>query len=73
MQLDIHRAPALQGLNGHDAVRLWNRWRHGHDPEARERLLDYNEADCVNLERLADILYCEMVRQLEIVTPNLTR
>jgi len=64
-QLDIPRAADLQGLNGHDAVLLWNRWRHSHDANAREQLLGYNEADCVNLERLADIFYCEMVRRLE--------
>jgi uncharacterized protein YprB with RNaseH-like and TPR domain len=67
-QLDITRATDLHGLNGHDAVLLWNRWRHSHDEEARERLLGYNEADCVNLERLADIFYCEMVRLLEVRT-----
>ncbi|MFY4728142.1 ribonuclease H-like domain-containing protein, partial [Nitrospira sp. BLG_2] len=55
----------LQGLNGHDAVLLWNRWRHGHDGSARDLLLGYNEADCVNLERLADTFYCEMVRRLK--------
>lgn len=64
-QLDIARAAELQGLNGHDAVLLWNRWRHGHDGSARDLLLGYNEADCVNLERLADTFYCEMVRRLK--------
>lgn len=67
-QLDIPRAAELQGLNGHDAVLLWNRWRHSHDEKAREQLLGYNEADCVNLERLADTFYCEMVRRLEVGT-----
>jgi uncharacterized protein YprB with RNaseH-like and TPR domain len=45
-------------LDGWDAVRLWNQWRHGHDPAALERLLAYNAADCINLEPLADLLYC---------------
>lgn len=65
-QLDIPRAADLQGLSGHDAVLLWNRWRHSHDENARARLLGYNEADCVNLERLADTFYSEMVRQLQV-------
>lgn len=65
-QLGMTRAADIQGLNGHDAVVLWNRWRLGHDVKARERLLGYNQADCVNLESLADTFYCEMVRQLEI-------
>jgi uncharacterized protein YprB with RNaseH-like and TPR domain len=63
-QLGIARAEDLHGLNGHDAVLLWNRWRHSHDENARARLLGYNEADCVNLERLADTFYCEMVRRI---------
>ena len=65
-QLGIARAAELSGLNGHDAVLLWNRWRHSRDEQARARLLGYNEADCLNLERLADTFYCEMVRQLEL-------
>lgn len=65
-QLDIPRAVDLLGLSGHDAVLLWNRWRHSHDENARARLLGYNEADCVNLERLADTFYSEMVRQLQV-------
>ncbi len=65
-QLDIIRTADLHGLNGHDAVLLWNRWQHSHDREARERLLGYNEADCVNLEQLADKFYCEMVRRLDL-------
>ncbi|UVT16322.1 MAG: ribonuclease H-like domain-containing protein [Nitrospira sp.] len=64
-QLDIARAADLHGLDGHDAVLLWNRWRHSHDEAAKERLLGYNEADCVNLERLADVFYSEMVRRLK--------
>lgn len=63
-QLDIPRAVDLHGLRGQDAVLLWNRWRHSHDEHARAQLLGYNEADCVNLERLADTFYSEMVRQL---------
>ncbi|MGQ0811864.1 MAG: ribonuclease H-like domain-containing protein [Nitrospiraceae bacterium] len=59
----IERRADLLGLNGRDAVRLWNRWRHSRDETARERLLAYNEADCVNLQPLADLLYCRLVRQ----------
>lgn len=65
-QVGIARPEDLQGMSGHDAVRMWNRWRYGHEASVKERLLGYNEADCVNLERLADLFYCEMVRQLEV-------
>jgi uncharacterized protein YprB with RNaseH-like and TPR domain len=59
-QLGILRAPALEGLNGWDAVRLWRRWRSG-DESALDLLLCYNAADTINLERLAELLYDDMV------------
>jgi uncharacterized protein len=61
-QLGINRGQGLQGMNGDDAVRCWNRWRHSHDEEARAQLLHYNEADCVNLEPLAETFYRLMVQ-----------
>jgi len=62
-KVGIERTAALQGLDGWDAVRLWTRWRHGRDAEALDLLLAYNEADCRNLEPLADFLYCGLARQ----------
>ncbi len=64
-QAGIPRAPELRGMSGADAVRLWNRWRHSRDAEARRLLLAYNEADCVNLQPLADEFYCRMVRHCQ--------
>ena len=62
-QLGIQRRADLCGMSGADAGHLWNRWRHRRDEEAKERLLAYNEADCVNLQPLADTFYCQMVQQ----------
>ena len=59
----IEREGALQGMDGWDAVRMWTRWRHSRDTEALELLLAYNEADCRNLQPLADLLYCQLVQQ----------
>jgi len=61
--IGIERPSALQGMDGWDAVRLWNRWRQSRDATARELLLAYNEADCKNLHPLADLLYCRSVQQ----------
>ena len=61
-EMGITRASDLQGLNGSDALVLWNRWRYSRDEEARGQLLAYNEADCVNLEYLADTFYSRMVQ-----------
>jgi uncharacterized protein YprB with RNaseH-like and TPR domain len=63
LQLGIQRRADLCGMSGADAGHLWNRWRHRRDEEAKERLLAYNEADCVNLQALADTFYCLMVQQ----------
>jgi uncharacterized protein YprB with RNaseH-like and TPR domain len=59
----IERDGAVQGMDGWDAVRMWTRWRHSRDTEALELLLAYNEADCRNLQPLADLLYCQLVQQ----------
>ncbi len=69
-QLRVTRALELQGLKGRDAVRLWNRWRHRRDAPSKERLVAYNAADCMNLEPIADTLYCEAaIRTLNGVAP----
>ena len=61
--LGIERPQAIVGMDGWDAVRLWNRWRQSRDATAHALLLAYNEADCRNLEPLADLLYCRLSRQ----------
>jgi uncharacterized protein YprB with RNaseH-like and TPR domain len=61
-RMGIERLPELQGFTGADAVRQWNRWRHRRDEGALELLVAYNEADCVNLEPLADAFYCQLAQ-----------
>lgn len=58
----ITRRADVLGMDGSDAVRSWNRWRYGRDVDALERLLAYNQADCTNLQPLADLLYCHLAR-----------
>jgi uncharacterized protein YprB with RNaseH-like and TPR domain len=59
-ELQIGRDSTLEGLDGWDAVRLWQRWRGG-DEAALDLLLRYNAADTRNLEPLAELLYDRMV------------
>jgi uncharacterized protein len=47
----ITRAPEVAGMNGYDAVLLWERFQRG-DLTARELLLQYNREDVLNLEIL---------------------
>jgi uncharacterized protein YprB with RNaseH-like and TPR domain len=66
----IRRPPVLQGMSGRDAARLWNRWRHSRREQAREILLAYNQADCVNLQPLADLVYCRLAQQHGRIPPT---
>lgn len=49
----VIRAPEVAGLNGYDAVLLWERFQRG-DLTARELLLQYNQEDVLNLEILME-------------------
>lgn len=51
-QMGLERADDVQGLDGWEAVRLWNEWQRGR-ADSLERLLHYNAADVRNLEPLA--------------------
>jgi uncharacterized protein YprB with RNaseH-like and TPR domain len=61
-ELLIPRDADLEGLDGWDAVRLWQQWRGG-DETALDLLLRYNMADTRNLEPLAEFIYDRMVTQ----------
>lgn len=60
--MDIPRSADLRGMDGWEAVRLWQEWRNG-SSNARERLLRYNEADTRNLEPLAERLYEQLAQK----------
>jgi uncharacterized protein YprB with RNaseH-like and TPR domain len=59
-EMGIERDPALRGLDGWDAVRLWSQWRRG-DRRALDLLLAYNAADTENLVPLTELLYKGML------------
>jgi len=54
MQLGIPRQ--LKGMNGWDAVLLWQRYQYCDDQEALATLLKYNEEDVMNLKVLRERL-----------------
>jgi uncharacterized protein YprB with RNaseH-like and TPR domain len=60
--LGLHRDPALQGVDGFEAVLLWHRYRRG-DRAALERLVHYNLTDVVNLVELAEIAVRHKIRR----------
>ena len=54
--LGIERDESVVGLDGYDAVKLWDSARKG-SPAAMERLIKYNREDTVNLMQISAILY----------------
>ena len=65
VEVGCYRPTPLEGLTGWDAVRLWEEWQLGQS-DAREVLIQYNEADCKNLEPLADLIYNRLARQCQL-------
>jgi len=59
-QLGISRGEDVDGMNGLDAIRLWQRFRQFRDESALETLLAYNREDVENLVALAEIAYERM-------------
>lgn len=60
----IQRDEEIDGLNGMDAIRLWRRWEQLDDRDSLDKLIAYNRADVVNLERLMDWSYPKLKDQL---------
>ena len=54
MQLGIERES--KGMDGYDAVILWQRYQHFGDKQALKKLLHYNKEDVINLKVLRDKL-----------------
>ena len=62
-QLGVGNRAGVEGIEGPDAVRLWEEARRG-TPGSLEKLVEYNRADCVNLEPLLDFAVVEMARRI---------
>jgi uncharacterized protein YprB with RNaseH-like and TPR domain len=57
VERQLHIPRQLQGINGWDAVLLWQRYQHFGDQKALATLLKYNEEDVVNLKVLRERLF----------------
>jgi len=55
----MERESDLKGLNGYDAVLLWQRYIKRKDEAALDKLVRYNAADISNLKRLMEWAYRE--------------
>ena len=63
--LGIERDETVRGMNGYDAVRLWEYSRKG-SSDALDLLITYNKEDTVNLFQIADIVYQRLRSQTGI-------
>jgi len=63
-QLGIKRAEEVCGINGSDAVYLWNMYKATGKEHYLELLVKYNEEDIINLKPLAEFAYTEMKKKV---------
>ncbi len=61
-EIGICRDDDIIEIDGFEAVRLWKRWERNSDRKSLETLVEYNRADTVNLEKLANITYEKLVK-----------
>ena len=58
-KLGIKRPRGLRGVDGFEAVMLWERWSEGGDIKAKEKLLRYCAADVLSLAAINSLLLSE--------------
>lgn len=63
IELGITRSDDIEGVDGAMAVHLWHQWTRHSDEDALNILQEYNRADTVNLEYIADVIYGKLVRE----------
>jgi len=61
ISLGIHRSEDILDVDGEMAVHLWHQWERNGDEDALNILREYNRADTVNLEYIADVIYGRLV------------
>jgi len=61
--LGICREADIEGMDGYEAIRLWQAYQWG-DDAALDTLIRYNRADIVNLKPLMEMGYREMKKRL---------
>jgi len=61
IELGIQRDDEIEGVDGAMAVHLWHQWKRRSDEDALNILQEYNRADTINLEYIADVIYGKLV------------
>ncbi|MDO8480920.1 MAG: ribonuclease H-like domain-containing protein [Nanoarchaeota archaeon] len=63
-QLGIRRSEIVEKMYGGDALTLWRMYRGSGDDRYLNLLVEYNEEDCVNLQKLMGVCYGRLEAQL---------
>lgn len=63
IELGLHRDEDIADIDGAAAVRLWKQWVRNQDRDALDMLTEYNRADTVNLEYIADRIFDRLVTE----------
>ncbi len=61
VNLGISRSDDTTGIDGFEAVRLWHRYERGNE-DALDILLEYNREDIVNLEKILELTYEDLMK-----------
>ena len=64
-EMGITRGTDIEGVDGFEAVRLWQKYRRG-DEKALKTLISYNNADIINLAPLMALAYEKMRSKISI-------
>ncbi len=60
-QLGLSRSEETENMSGWDAVRLWKQYQRG-DSDSLDLLLQYNREDVVNLKKILEMCYTDLVK-----------
>jgi hypothetical protein len=59
-ELGIKRCAEVEGIDGNDAVILWQMYKRTGEREYLDKIVKYNEEDIINLRPLADFAYSKL-------------
>jgi uncharacterized protein YprB with RNaseH-like and TPR domain len=65
IQLGISRPEDLKGMDGNQAVHLWNQYVETDISDYLDLLIKYNQADTINLYKILEIIYDQKKRKME--------
>jgi uncharacterized protein YprB with RNaseH-like and TPR domain len=63
-ELGIKRCAEVEGMDGNDAVLLWQMYKRTGEREYLDKIVKYNEEDIINLRPLAELAYSRLSERM---------